>query len=422
MRVLWVVNLVPSEVANCVGINTTVLGGWVESMAKQLRKKDEMELSIACKTNQNIKFKNEINNVTYYSISYSAKSNTANIIKQEEEIIDDFNPDIIHIEGTEFIHSKLMLDIGNSKGIKTVVSLQGILNGQYDYQCGQLPMEDMLFSCSITNIMAAWVMMLRKRIWYKSRMKYELETIQKGKYFIGRTTWDRAHTFALNPSAQYFQCHRVLRDAFYDQEWKIKDIKRHSIYVGNGYFPLKGLHYMVMALPMLIREYPDIKLYVAGYKPYQNHDKRMIIKKGYALYLKKLIQELNVEQYIEFTGALDAEQVSDKLRESHVYALCSAVENSPNTLGEAMLIGTPTVTAYVGGVSDMVEDKKESLFFRNNDPAILAWNIKQIFDNDILAEELSMNAKKHALVTHDAKANADKLIEIYQDIMGEAYE
>ena len=88
-------------------------------------------------------------------------------------------------------------------------------------------------------------------------------------------------------------------------------MERHSIYVGNGYFALKGLHFVIMALPQLVREYPDVKLYVAGYKPYESKDKRSFFKKGYAAYLKELVQELQVEEHIEFTGPLNAEQVAE---------------------------------------------------------------------------------------------------------------
>ena len=67
--------------------------------------------------------------------------------------------------------------------------------------------------------------------------------------------------------------------------------------MGNGYNALKGAHFVVMALPYLIREYPDVKVYIAGYKPFQENDKRSILKKGYAAYLKKLIYDLGTGSY-----------------------------------------------------------------------------------------------------------------------------
>ena len=417
MRILWTVNLIPSEAAKELGITSEVLGGWVESMAGQLRDNKEIQLAIVCKCGESQKFQIEMNGIRYYSMGYSSKTALESLKAACENIIEDFQPDIIQIEGTEFLHAKAMLEVGNDKNIPTVVSMQGILNGQYVYQCGQLQMDDMMFSGSLTNIFAAWILHLRKRMWYKPRMKPEREIIEKAKYILGRTTWDRAHTYAMNSEAKYYTCNRVLRDSFYEKRWKIDNIERHSLYVGNGYYALKGLHFIIQALPQLIREYPDLKLYVAGYKPYEENDKRSLIKKGYAAYLKKLIHDLHVEDHVIFTGPLKADEVADKLSHVHAYVLTSVAENSPNTLGEAMMVGTPCVASYVGGVPDMAVDGEEALLYRNDDSALLAWNIKRIFDNDALALKLSEQGRKKALITHDAKQNAEQLISVYKDIL-----
>lgn len=418
MRVLWTVNLIPTEASKELGIASEVLGGWVESMASQLRRYEDLQLAIACKCSENQKFDIEVNGIHYYSMEYSSKTELKALEQRCEELIVEFQPDLIQIEGTEFPHAKAMLEVGNCKDIPTVVSMQGILNGQYVYQCGQLQMDDMMFSGSFTNIFAAWILHLRKRLWYKPRMKPERESIEKAKYILGRTTWDRAHTYAMNPKAKYYTCNRVLRDAFYEKKWDINSMERHSIYVGNGYYALKGLHFVIQALPQLIREYPDVKLYVAGYKPYEDNDKRSILKKGYAAYLKKLIHDLQVEEYVEFTGPLKDYEVAEKLSNVNVYVLASVAENSPNTLGEAMMVGTPCVASYVGGVPDMAKDNEEALLYRNDDPTLMAWHIKRVFDNDELALSLSEKGKVKARCTHDAKKNAEQLMRVYRDILG----
>ena len=396
MRILWSVNLIPAEMSKKLNIKSEVLGGWVESMASRLRSFDNIELAIACKCEE--------------GMSFSEKC---------KEIITDFRPDIVQIEGTEFLHAKAMLFTAKENGIPSVVSMQGILNGQYVYQCGQLQIDDMMFSKSLTEIFAAWILHLRKTKWYKPRMKSEREIIENADYFLGRTTWDRAHTYSINPDAKYYACNRVLREPFYSSQWNINNIEKHSIYVGNSYYALKGFHFVVRALPQLIREYPDLKVYVAGYKPYEENDSRSFIKKGYAAYLKKLIYDLKVENHIEFTGPLNALQVTQKLSKVNAYVLCSAIENSPNTLGEAMTVGTPCVSAYVGGAPDMATDGREALFYRNDDPSLLAWNIKRIFDDNDLALSLSENGRKRAMITHDPDINARQLLSAYEDILNE---
>lgn len=417
MKVLWTVNLIPAAVSVKLGKTSEVLGGWVESMAAKLSENNDIELGIVCKCEENLNFCEVIDGITYFSLYYTSSTSLSELESKCNEIVTKFNPDIVNIEGTEFLHARAMQLSAKNHNIPAVVSLQGILNGQYSYQCGQLPVDDMMFSKSLTNIFSAWIMHLRKTMWYKPRMKPEKEIIENADYILGRTTWDRAHSYAINPNAKYYPCSRILRAPFYEEKWSAEKMQRHSIYVGNGYNALKGAHFVVMALPYLIREYPDVKVYIAGYKPFQENDKRSIFKKGYAAYLKKLIYDLGVQDYIEFTGPLKAPQVAQKLSKVNAYVLCSTIENSPNTLGEAMMVGTPCVSAYVGGVSDMAEDGKEALFYRNDDPKLLAWNIKRIFDNDELALSLSEAGKKKARITHDPERNAQLLMDAYTDIL-----
>ena len=419
MKVLWTVNLIPAAVSVKLGKTSEVLGGWVESMAAKLSENNDIELGIVCKCEENLNFCEVIDGITYFSLYYTSSTSLSELESKCNEIVTKFNPDIVNIEGTEFLHARAMQLSAKNHNIPAVVSLQGILNGQYAYQCGQLPVDDMMFSKSLTNIFSAWIMHLRKTRWYKPRMKPEKEIIENADYILGRTTWDRAHSYAINPNAKYYPCSRILRAPFYEEKWSLEKTERHSIYVGNGYNALKGAHFAVMALPYLIREYPDVKVYIAGYKPFQENDKRSILKKGYAAYLKKLIYDLGVQDHIEFTGPLKAPQVAEKLSTVNAYVLCSTIENSPNTLGEAMMVGTPCVAAYVGGVSDMAEDGKEALFYRNDDPKLLAWNLKRIFDSDELALSLSEAGKKKARITHDPERNAQLLIDAYTDVLKE---
>ena len=100
----------------------------------------------------------------------------------------------------------------------------------------------------------------------------------------------------------------------------------------------------------------------------------------------------------------------------HVYVLSSVIENSPVTLSEAMLMGVPCIVSYVGGVPDMAEDREEALFYRDNDPQLLAYKIKQIFDDRELALKLSKNATKRILIDNDPQTNTNRMVTIYNDI------
>ena len=65
----------------------------------------------------------------------------------------------------------------------------------------------------------------------------------------------------------------------------------------------------------------------------------------------------------------------------------------------------------------MAIDGQEALHYRNDDPALLAWKVKCIFDDDALAQKLSEQGSRKARKTHDAAANAKQLIDVYEEIL-----
>ncbi|MBK9669194.1 MAG: glycosyltransferase family 4 protein [Thermomonas sp.] len=120
---------------------------------------------------------------------------------------------------------------------------------------------------------------------------------------------------------------------------------------------------------------------------------------------------------MDFTGLLDAQGMADRMARCHVYAMTSLIENSPNTWGEAMMLGMPCVSAYAGGTAGMAREEAEALFYRAEDPVALAYQIKRLFDSDALCERLGEAAHLRALQTHDAEANLQDLLDAYKVIL-----
>ena len=208
------------------------------------------------------------------------------------------------------------------------------------------------------------------------------------------------------------------RNEFYEKKWDIKNIEKHSIYVSQGNYPIKGLHIMLEALNILKNKYPNIKLYIAGKNIYEFNNILDYIKfSDYQKFISKIIKKYNLKEHIIYTGMLNAEQVANRLLKSNIYVQASSIENSSNALGEAMLIGTPCVASFVGGTPDMLINNIEGLLYPFGDYGLLAHYISKIFDDNNLAIELSDNARKHAKITHDREINAEQMIKIYKKVI-----
>lgn len=235
---------------------------------------------------------------------------------------------------------------------------------------------------------------------------------------IGRTDWDRECVKKINADARYYFCNETLRGEFYSGEWSFEGCEKHSIFVGSCDYPVKGFHRLLSVLPELLKKYPDIKVYVTGDSPFEAKGfDGFKHRTYYQVYLKKLIKRGGLADKVIFTGGLSAENMKKRLLSSNLFLLCSSIENSPNTLGEAMILGVPCVASNVGGVTTMAEDGKDALIYPFDDNAKMKVCIEKIFDDAEVAKSLSDNAKKHAKKTHSQETNRSRLLEIYGEIL-----
>ncbi|MCC8147303.1 MAG: glycosyltransferase family 4 protein [Bacteroidales bacterium] len=410
MKIMWVVAQITPDMATILSYPKSAFGGWVQNMLDELRTCAELEISVVGCASINKSRHRVLNNIEYYILPIAGKNKS---VSEEEakQVVDSVKPDVIHIEGTEFGISNCF---SKFRCCPNIISLQGILSGYEKYQFGGLPLEEMMFS--VKYAWAGWTLFFRKILLFNNRIAVENETIRNADYLLGRTIWDRAHSYKINTSAPYFECPRILRQDFYGKEWSEANCRPHSVFVGNGYSALKGGHFVIEAIDQLRNEFPDIHLYFAGQAPF---DKKLGMKSsmGYAAYVKKLIRGKGLSDYVTYLGVLPGDKMAEMMLSSNVYVLPSLIENSPNTLGEAMILGVPVVSAYTGGVPSMVEDSTEALLYRADDPVMLAWQIKQVFDNPEAATERAKNAKEHAMKTHDAGRNRKIMLDIYHDIV-----
>jgi glycosyltransferase involved in cell wall biosynthesis len=180
---------------------------------------------------------------------------------------------------------------------------------------------------------------------------------------------------------------------------------------------------MLEAMPLVLNRFPNTKLYVGG----QNITKADTLKdklkmSSYGKYIKELIRRYQLEQHVTFTGILDEKQMCERYLKSHVFVCPSSIENSPNSLGEAMILGVPCVASDVGGVIDLLTHREEGFVYQTDAPYMLAHYVCEIFANDDLALQFSKKARIHAIKTHNKEENTKRMMEIYREIIGQSVE
>ena len=131
------------------------------------------------------------------------------------------------------------------------------------------------------------------------------------------------------------------------------------------------------------------------------------------------MKENNVQHKFHFLGQLSEEKMVEQYLKANVFICPSAIENSPNSVGEAQLLGTPCIASYVGGIMDMVHDNETGLLYRFEEIPLLANHVCRIFSDNILAQKLSVNERKVAALRHNKETNTSRILEIYKEVAAE---
>ena len=241
--------------------------------------------------------------------------------------------------------------------------------------------------------------------------------IKNSDYIIGRTSWDKKRTMEINKNAIYFKNDENLREPFYKNKWDINKIRNHTIFISQASYPLKGFHMFLKSAQILAKKYTDFKVWVAGPNMIDTSFKNRLKRSGYGHYLRKLIKKYGLVNNIEFIGNKNENEMIDYLLKANVFVQASSLENSSNSLGEAMILGVPCVVSNVGGTSSLIKDKDEGFLYEFGDYQKVVEYVKNIFENKKLATEVGQRARKHAQENHNREKNASDLLLIYKKVL-----
>ena len=424
MNMLWLVNIVLPEAGEKLNINYSVFGGWLTGALNGIRNSVD-SITVAAIGGKDIckLIECDVGNVHYAVFPPMGRKG---LEKAFSDYLADHQFDIIHIFGTEMEHSAAMISVAPPE--KTVVNLQGLCYAISQHYLEGIPNKYVNHSC-IKKVIRSIIRRFEEPAMcgYEEFCKAgdrEIALLKKAQYVIGRTNWDRSCVTQINPYVRYFHVNETLRDSFCtDQAWLPEKCERHSVFLSQASYPIKGLHYFVRALAIIKRFYPDVKVYVGGRCGIAKREgirlKKDRLFSGYFGYVNTLIADNNLYDCFHVLGFMNEEQMADRYLKSNVFVCPSTIENSPNSVGEAMMLGTPVVASYVGGIPDMLDNGKEGLLYQSSAPYMLADCIMRIFADDDLAMTLSKNAITRAHITHDKEKNAKALLDVYNEIIKE---
>lgn len=420
MKILWLCNIILPKIAKDLSKPASNSGGWLVGLSEELLRREEIQLYITFPIiGETTAKEGSVDSLSYFGFPVERNSFTSYDAKHEQyfaSVIDRVKPDIIHVFGTELPSSLAMVNACRKAGCisRLVIHIQGLASVYAKHFYAGLPEKVVkrytLFDFILQNNIKQQKMRFGKRGFF------EVEALKNTQHVIGRTDWDKACITQINRSITYHFCNEVLRDSFYHYRWDINACEKHSIFISQASYPIKGFHFMLEAMPIILQQYPKTHIYVAGLNILANDLKSKLKRTSYSRYLKQLIHKYGLKNHITFVGSLTEQKMCEQYLKAHVFVSPSIIENSPNSVGEAMMLGVPTVASDVGGVKNMLTHGRDGFIYPHDEPYMLAYYVCCIFNDDSLADRLSSNAVKHASITHNREKVLDNLLAIYKKI------
>lgn len=395
-------------------------GGWIPSLQKLVIYSKETILGLAYITNAQ-KNKEVQDNTIYYPIYENPKNSWQKIngyyggykkidshkyLNQIQQIIEDFHPDIIHLFGLE---NPLATILGNTM-IPIVVHLQGLLK---PYDNAFFPVGFNKSSFLIPFSIREWIFR-NGYIFAKDnihvRGEKELSLFKKVDYAMGRTTWDYQVSQLLAPQSKYFHVDEVLRDVFYENagKWRYSKVQELKIISTLSNTVYKGLD-TILKTANLLKTQSNI--------PFTWKIVGINLQDQIVRFFERKLRISGKDVNIEYAGVMDACELCNELLNNHIYVHPSYIDNSPNSVCEAQLLGMPVIGTYVGGIPSLINNNEDGLLVPANAPYELAYLLKNLYLEQDLATKLGNGAYNTASKRHNKEKILYDLMSVYKNVI-----
>ncbi len=397
IRVLWFEVTRPQRYRR----DARVIGGWQDSLEDLVSDSKEIELVVAFEGEPDDIETRVVDGITYvpmpveYSfverqrLKWTWKVNAEKLLPQMKAVVDKFKPDLIHVFGTEWPFGLVATQVN----IPVVIHIQGAI----------VPYNNALYppgynSHSVKDSFPWW--RIRSRLYYdlnlrkeQSRKRIE-ETIWKTvENYMGRTEWDWRLSAIMHPGRRYFHVDEAIRSSFMEPDtelWHFPSGKKTRLITTGCSNFWKGPDMLLKTARILTESGFDFEWNVAGRLPAE-------LKKTVEIHEGATFEE----NHVSFLGFVAPDDLRELLCDSTLYVHTAYIENSPNSICEAQLLGVPVISTNVGGISSLLTSGVDGVLVPANDPWQMASTILDIAHNAKCLLAFSEASREKALIRHN---------------------
>lgn len=307
-------------------------------------------------------------------------------------LIEEFKPDVVHINNIHTQISPIVAKIAHEHGIRVVWTLHDtklvcpcytcIRGGKWCTECFTDKTAVIRHRCMPGGMPGSIIGYMEARLWNKEVLQEFTDLFLPPSKFMMETCVEGGY------SESKF---RVLCN-FIDVD-KVKNpcFKKEDYYVYLGRVnEVKGIRTLCKAAERL--------------------DKKLVVIGGGEL-LEELQEKYRDCAYIEFKGQMQWEDFRLLIEKARFMVLPAEwSENNPLTVIESQSLGTPVLGARIGGIPELIEENVNGMTFTSGDVGDLLHKIQLMFKHTFDYQTLAANA----VGRYSSEAYYKKIMEYYK--------
>jgi glycosyltransferase involved in cell wall biosynthesis len=167
----------------------------------------------------------------------------------------------------------------------------------------------------------------------------------------------------------------------------------------------KGLHLLIKALPIILKDNKCVKLMIVGAGEYLDE-------------AKLIVEQSGIENYAFFTGHISHKDVSHYINASDIFIMPTLrQEGLPFALIEAMACGKPVIASKIGGISSVVDDGINGFLIPPGDVSTLAEKAIFLLNNKYFTDKLADNARKKVVQNFSYEKMMEETVKVFESAM-----
>ena len=322
-----------------------------------------------------------------------------------KEALEDFKPDIVHINNFQRQLSASIVTEIKRKNIPIVFTA-------HDMQA-ICPASAMLYNGEICEdcIQKGYGCCIKKSCIKDSKLKSILG-VMESKYYRLRKIYKKID-YIIAPS-EFIKKQLIKGGISYNAIETVHNFVIDSGYkedfVDDGYaffFGRLSIEKGILNVIRAVKEIPNSKLVIAGDGPEKEN-------------IQKFIIQNKLNDRIELVGYLNQDDVKKYIKNSKFVVVPSIwYENCPYSILETMEIGKPIIGSKIGGIPELIEDGKNGFLYEYQNVSELIEKMKLLFDNEKLVREQSEMSRKLYEEKYNENVYYKRIYEIYNNLIKE---